>query len=447
MDVDGELPTAEQVRALITEVASLRDKVARLEARAAGGGATAAAAPRPDAGAAGGAPDRADVIGRRSLLRSLGTAAAAGTGIVVGATVLGSQPSNANHIETAGGGWGHLNDTGTGNVSGASGTNSNPTFPLVILQNLGSAGTLEVKSSSSSTIASVKATNSGAAPGLSGESASSNAVEGHISQAGNGFNALYATTAGTGNGVFGEVTNSSSSANAVLGIHKGTGNSVFGFKGPGVAGDAVVGVARTGRGLLGVSDSAIGVQAQGGQAPLLLVPAGSPGSPTSGPHVKGELYTDSDGSLWSCVVDAPAGGTGTWRKLAGPTSAGTFHVLPAPVRVYDSRPGTFPSTGPKTPLSANTARTLDVTVNNSGVPMGATAVTVNLLLVNAVAGNGNFTIWANGVARPQANNMVWGGNLGRYSSLATTAISSAGQVQVLSAVQTDFVLDVVGYYR
>lgn len=68
-------------------------------------------------------------------------------------------------------------------------------------------------------------------------------------------------------------------------------------------------------------------------------------------------------------------------------------------------------------------------------------------MVNTAAGNGNFTIWANGATRPKANNMVWGGTLGRYSSLAVTAVDGAAQCQVQSSHRTDFVLDVVGYYR
>lgn len=114
---------------------------------------------------------------------------------------------------------------------------------------------------------------------------------------------------------------------------------------------------------------------------------------------------------------------------------------------YDSRPGTAPSAGPKTPLAANTARAVDMTVNNSGVPAGATAVMLNLLPVNTAPGNGNFTVWANGAARPLANNMVWGGNAGRFSNLAVSVLDVAAKVQVLSSLQTDVVLDVVGYYR
>jgi hypothetical protein len=72
---------------------------------------------------------------------------------------------------------------------------------------------------------------------------------------------------------------------------------------------------------------------------------------------------------------------------------------------------------------------------------------VNLLLVNAGTGNGNFTVWANGVARPQANTMVWGGSAGRFSTFAVTAVDAAAKVRVFSSIATDLVLDVVGYLR
>jgi hypothetical protein len=72
---------------------------------------------------------------------------------------------------------------------------------------------------------------------------------------------------------------------------------------------------------------------------------------------------------------------------------------------------------------------------------------VTCLLVNTVSGAGNFTIWANGVTRSVANNMVWGGTAGRFSSPAVTALDVTGKCQVMSSIKTDFVLDVIGYYR
>ena len=76
------------------------------------------------------------------------------------------------------------------------------------------------------------------------------------------------------------------------------------------------------------------------------------------------MVFDANGDLWFCVA---TGLPGTWRRISGSTSAGSFHVLPAPARIYDSRPGSLPAVGSKTKLT-NTARTLSCNVNSSGRP-------------------------------------------------------------------------------
>lgn len=148
--------------------------------------------------------------------------------------------------------------------------------------------------------------------------------------------------------------------------------------------------------------------------------------------------------LWFCTV---AGTPGTWRKLAATAGAGTFHLLDAPARAYDSRAGTLPAVGSKTPLSANVARAVDLRANNTGVPAGATGVMVTLLLVNAANGNGNITVWKNGAAKPAANTLVWGGSAGRFAITAVTAVDANGLCQLSASLGTDIVVDVVGYYR
>ena len=159
---------------------------------------------------------------------------------------------------------------------------------------------------------------------------------------------------------------------------------------------------------------------------------------------EGMVRASRNGELWFCVN---YGTPGTWRKLSGRTTAGSLHVLPTPVRIYDSRPGTTPSQGPKTPVSGNVARTLDLKVNSSGVPAGATAALLTVLLVNAASGNGNLTVWAGGVAQPQANTIVWGGSAGRFTTSTTSALDAQARIQVSASASTDVVIDVVGYYR
>ena len=82
-----------------------------------------------------------------------------------------------------------------------------------------------------------------------------------------------------------------------------------------------------------------------------------------------------------------------------------------------------------------------------GGPAGATAVMLTVLLVNAANGNGNATVWANGVAKPQANTLVWGGSSGRFAATAVSAVDAQARIQVSASLETDVVIDVVGFYR
>ena len=122
----------------------------------------------------------------------------------------------------------------------------------------------------------------------------------------------------------------------------------------------------------------------GGRAHVLLNPGG--GSPAFDvyAHRRGSLRSDAGGNLWFCTN---TGTPGTWRKLAGPRSAGAVHAID-PVRVYDSR---F-SDGP---LLADFNRAISVAdaidpgtglVSQADVvAAGATAVFFNVTITETVA--------------------------------------------------------------
>ncbi len=209
----------------------------------------------------------------------------------------------------------------------------------------------------------------------------------------------------------------------------------------------VRGTAVTGHGGRFTSDNGSGVFALGRlglevSGPLAAILVGA--NPLASNSPVGSIQRTNDGSLWLQVASGASG----WRKLAGPTTAGAFHLLPTPVRVYDSRPGTTPSQGPKTKLPAgNVARTIDLTHNNSTVPAGARGALVTVLLVNAATGNGNMAIWAADNPKPQSNTLVWGGNIGRFTTTATTALDAQARVKVDASLTTHIVLDVVGYFQ
>jgi hypothetical protein len=108
----------------------------------------------------------------------------------------------------------------------------------------------------------------------------------------------------------------------------------------------VTGTSLNGDGVLGVSLNQIGVSAQGGLAPLLLVPAtGAAGPPAAGTHSQGEVYVDSSGSFFVC---RSGGSPGTWQRLvpaapgynnldaSGLGTAGSLNLLIAPIRAFDT---------------------------------------------------------------------------------------------------------------
>ena len=203
----------------------------------------------------------------------------------------------------------------------------------------------------------------------------------------------------------------------------------------------------SGTALYAQSTTGIGAVIYGQRFQLFLGPVVGRDAPVTDPisHTKGEIVVDGYGDMWLCVQN---GTPGTWRKVAGPATSGSLHLLPAPARVYDSRPLTSPTAvGPKTPFNPNETRTFDLKVNSSGVPAGATGVIATLLLVNAAATSGNMTIWANGVTKPLSNSLVWGGSVARFTTLAVTAVDAQARVQINASARTDLVLDIIGYYR
>lgn len=151
---------------------------------------------------------------------------------------------------------------------------------------------------------------------------------------GNNFGGIFGRGVGTGAGVRGLSTSGAgvlgetvgADGAGVLGRHGDTGTGVLGQGNPGVVGSCrtrqgrglpipghfagVKGESIDGPGVLG--DGHVGGQFKGTAAQLSLVPAAGVGKPTSGPHVMGEIFMDSQASLFVCVA---SGIPGTWVKV------------------------------------------------------------------------------------------------------------------------------------
>lgn len=139
-------------------------------------------------------------------------------------------------------------------------------------------------------------------PGVAGYSHSTHGVYGSNNDLGHGVHGKgFVGVYGEGNDQFGT---------GVVGFSK-RDNGVFGQS---EHGTAVLGVSFHGDALGGNSTDEYGVVAQGGRAPIRLVPGQGVGAPSHGKHKAGELYVDSEGSLFFCVKLGHHGGT--WVRLA-----------------------------------------------------------------------------------------------------------------------------------
>jgi len=187
------------------------------------------------------------------------------------------------------------------------------------------------------------------------------------------------------------------------------------------------------------SDGGYGLEVDGSAGNVLFDAGGD--SPVGTQAFAGTLWVDGNGSWWASTKSDI--NDGQWRKLAGQATAGSLHLLPAPKRVYDSRPGEPPTVDPKTPLTPNIARTIDPTANASGVPPVARAVLITLT-IPALAAGGFATVWPSG-PWPGTSNINFGPNQ-NIASTTVVGLSSDAKLLVQSNVATNVIIDIAGYY-
>lgn len=404
---------------LLGRIAELEERLARLEGAVPS--ADGATGERPTEGTL---PPTDQVVGRRALLGSAGRVAA---GALAGGTALAL--------------------TQAGPAAAASGAFDGN--PALTASNTGGAAGLAISA--------VGNTGAGLRASTFGTNPSQPAIDAQHNNVGNGA-ALKITSSG-GYGVFASTTSSinplayfnhqGSYTTVVKVAHNGgVANSV------GLDAFAQRGVVASGTksGVEATSGGGLGVAAQGKRADVIVGTVGGSnyGAPTSRDHTaghqSGELVGDGNtGDLWACVTNVPAGQTGTWRKLAGPGTAGSLHVLPATVRVFDSRAG-FPPANPNKGRFTNEQRVIDTTFNSSGVPAGATAVLVNLAVTNTNSG-GFGALFRNGIVWPGNASINWGLVNTTTSNMAVVAVDAAAKLLCKIEGSTDVIIDVVGYFQ
>ena len=166
-------------------------------------------------------------------------------------------------------------------------------------------------------------------------------------------------------------------------------------------------------------------------------------APTTGSFSQGDIVPAADG-IWQCVV---AGTPGTWRKLAGPASAGAFHAI-TPHRVYDSRHSSkIPSGGTRTISVANGINAAGSSDADNLVPAGATAIAVNVT-ITGTSGAGYLTLFPGGATKPTASTINWFASGQTLANGVQLAVSATRTVSIFGggAGTTHVLLDVSGYY-
>jgi|GEM_PF-2210647 len=210
----------------------------------------------------------------------------------------------------------------------------------------------------------------------------------------------------------------------------------------------------------------------GGLANIRLAPASTAkfanGTPTDGnSHQAGELYVDSDGTLYYCY-SGTGSDSGKWRILAGTSTSGSLILFSNPDRFvqtnYQNGTGYGIGTNPGvvngfTPLwaPASLSNTTYVKTyplagqtgqNNKTIPANATGV-LGFFSVQAMdsSTNGGFaTLWPAGQSFPPTSTTTFNAVPQYTSTQFSCSLGTGGAVCVASRNTVHVVIDIAGYY-
>jgi hypothetical protein len=127
------------------------------------------------------------------------------------------------------------------------------------------------------------------------------------------------------------------------------------------------------------------------------------------------------------------------------------HLLPTPLRAYDSRllAGPKIQPGETRTINLNNGFTLNApTVQTPAVPAGATAAIITLTIAETNAPGGFLTIYSAASAQPATSSINWKAADQDIAVGTQVAVDPSGNIKVTDGVNTaatHFIIDVVGY--
>ena len=175
-------------------------------------------------------------------------------------------------------------------------------------------------------------------------------------------------------------------------------------------------------------------------------PTSSTGCIAVSPAVAQQVIDNPSAFYVNVHTAALQGGAIRGQLAIGTPPAGEAHMLPAPLRAYDSRAGN----GPR--IAAAETRTISLANGIDGkgasvvaVPPGATAAIVTLTVTETVAG-GFLTMYSAATTQPATSSINWFANNQTFAVSTQVAVDAAGQVKITAgSSSTQFIIDVVGY--
>ncbi|MGZ4700565.1 MAG: CHRD domain-containing protein [Ilumatobacteraceae bacterium] len=160
-----------------------------------------------------------------------------------------------------------------------------------------------------------------------------------------------------------------------------------------------------------------------------------------------QTILDSPANFSVDVTNGAPGGGIRGQLSQGPKPAGEAHLLPVPLRAYDSRD----NGGLK--IAALETRTISLATGKDGqgateiaVPPGATGAIVTLTVTSTVGPGGFLKLYSAAITEPATSSINWAGANQNLAVTTQVAVDSADQVKVTGgANSTHFVIDVIGY--